>query len=258
MPPVVIDLTIVVLILGMTYALMSEGLWGAALMFFNVLFAGLIAFNFYEPVAAWLAGQVSQMSGYADTLCLMGFFIIALVILRLTTESLAPSMVRYPSIVYHIGRIAFGFAGSMVTMAILLVAFHTNPGHKKIFGVVDYKYEPPFHQGLDHKWLAFFQFTSGQVFATYTDTPEPHGEYSTAKVFDPYGDWLINHQNERPYGPATDKVPEPPAAPAAGGGGGGEGGAGGGGPGPGPGPAADNAPRVPGGTAGAAVGLAPM
>ena len=63
---------IVVLILGMTYALTSEGLWGAALMFFNVLFAGIIAFNFYEPLAALLAANVERSSsGFADTLCLM-------------------------------------------------------------------------------------------------------------------------------------------------------------------------------------------
>ena len=31
----VIDLIILALVAGMTYALMSEGLWGAALMFFN-------------------------------------------------------------------------------------------------------------------------------------------------------------------------------------------------------------------------------
>ena len=47
-----INLIFFALILGMMYALMSEGLWGAALMFFDVLFAGLIAFNFYEPLAA--------------------------------------------------------------------------------------------------------------------------------------------------------------------------------------------------------------
>ena len=41
----------------MTYALTSEGLWGAALMFFNVLFAGLIAFNFYEPLAELLVAN---------------------------------------------------------------------------------------------------------------------------------------------------------------------------------------------------------
>ena len=62
-----------VLILGLTYALTSEGLWGAALMFFNVLFAGMIAFNFYEPLAKLLARHVpASARGFADTLCLHG------------------------------------------------------------------------------------------------------------------------------------------------------------------------------------------
>ena len=62
----------------MTYALMSEGLWGAALMFFNVLFAGLIAFNFYEPLAQLIADNVPLLSGFADTVCMMLLFIVSL------------------------------------------------------------------------------------------------------------------------------------------------------------------------------------
>ena len=50
-PEFVIDLVMAFLILLLTYALSSEGLWGAALMFFNVVFGGLITFNFYEPLA---------------------------------------------------------------------------------------------------------------------------------------------------------------------------------------------------------------
>ena len=64
---VVADLVIAGLILGLTYALTSEGLWGAALMFFNVLFAGMIAFNFYEPVAA-LIDRTGINWGFSDTL----------------------------------------------------------------------------------------------------------------------------------------------------------------------------------------------
>ena len=43
---VIIDLVISFLIVGLIYVLTSEGLWGAALMFFNVVFSGMIAFNF--------------------------------------------------------------------------------------------------------------------------------------------------------------------------------------------------------------------
>jgi uncharacterized membrane protein required for colicin V production len=228
MPPQVIDLIIVVLIAGMTYALMSEGLWGAALMFFNVMFAGLIAFNFYEYLAAQLAGT-GYLTGFADTLCLMGIFIVALTLLRLTTETLAPAMVRFPTPVYHVGRFAFGLAASAMTIAILLVAFETAPVHKKVFGTIDYEAKPPFGLALDRKWLAFVQYTSGQVFASRGGgKPDPFGEYGDANVFDPRAEWLLNHQQARPYG--TESVLEggdsaggaapggtAPGAPAAGG-----------------------------------------
>jgi hypothetical protein len=127
MPPFVPDLVIAALIVGLTYALMSEGLWGAALMFFNVLFAGMIAFNFYEPLAALLAQNVSFLSGFADTLCLMSLFIVSIVALRLTTETLAPAMVRFPAPLYHLGRVAFGLAGGVVALAIITLSFETAP-----------------------------------------------------------------------------------------------------------------------------------
>lgn len=220
-PPVIIDLGIAVLILGMTYALMSEGLWGAALMFMNTLFAGLIAFNFYEPLAALLSQNVDAMSGYADTLCLLVLFTVSLLLLRLTTESIAPSMVRFPTPVFHIGRVFFALAGSMVAMSILLLSFHTSPVHKKIFGSIDYDKRPPFGQGLDHKWLAFFQYTTGQTFAQHLGEEsriDARNTYHDAKIFDPGGRWLIDHQNARPYGDETVPAPDvsAEAAPAGG------------------------------------------
>ncbi len=201
MPPVILDLLILFFIGGLTWALSSEGLWGSALMFFNIVFAGLIAFNFYEPLAGMLAANVSFISNFADMLCLMAVFLVALTLLRLTTETIAPAMVRFPTAVYQVGRLLFSLAGALVTMAILLVAFEAAPVHKKVFTVMDYKYEPFFKLQLDREWLGFVQHSTGQIFADYTSpTRDPFGEFGNAKVFDPKGEWILNHQNARPYG----------------------------------------------------------
>jgi hypothetical protein len=245
---------IALLILGVAYALASEGLWGAALMFFNVLFAGLIAFNFYEPLAVWMASLSSSMAGLADSLSMLLLFIVTLVILRLTTETIAPAMVRFPTPIYHLGRILFGLACGCLLIAILLLSFYTAPVHKKVFGVISYDTKPPFHQGLDRFWLAFFQYTTGYVFADYSN-PSSDSEFGHARVFDPHGEWLILHQNARPYG--EDFVPLPdnltPTAT-------GEGGAPSAGvfPAPEQGARSDRDPyqKTIGGTAGAAVGIA--
>src|SRR3954467_6110450 len=96
-----------ILMLGITYALSSEGAWGAALMFFNVLFAGMIAFNFYEPLASML-DRTGIGWGFSETLCLLGLFCLSTLLLRMTTETIAPAMVRFPTPVYHAGRLIFG------------------------------------------------------------------------------------------------------------------------------------------------------
>jgi hypothetical protein len=258
----IVDLSVLVLVLGMMYALASEGLWGAALMFLNALFAGLIAFNFYEPLADLLASNVSALSGFADTLVLLLLFSIALLIFRLATDSLGPTMVRFPTPLYHAGRWLFGFLGACVTTSILLLAFHTAPVHKKMFyGQYNYDRKPPFGLALDWNWLGFFQYETGYVFTRVGpgDPPatDPFGEFGTARAFDVRGSWLIDHQNARPYGEGF--VPEGPGsggtagAPA-------EGGAAPAAAGGSPAPTADAGkpgPGIPGGTAGAAAGLAP-
>lgn len=247
-PKWIIDLVFSFLILLMTYALSAEGLWGAALMFFNVLFGGLIAFNFYEPLAR-LIDSTGIGWGFSDTLAMLSIFCVSVMILRMTTETLAPAMVRFPTPVYQAGRLFFALATSLVTMAILILSFHTAPVHKKIFGSIDYKNKPPFGMGLDHHWLGFFQYTTGEVFARYGagGVRDPYNTYGKSgnqrlpvRVFDPRATWLLTHQEARPYGEA------PILEEGGGGGGGSEGGggapAGGGGapgaPGKGAGPGA--------------------
>jgi hypothetical protein len=244
-PTIVFDLVIGFLILLMTYAISAEGLWGAALMFFNVLFGGLIAFNFYEPLAR-LIDSTGIPWGFSDTLSMLGIFCLAVLLLRMTTETLAPAMVRFPVAIYHAGRLFFALATTLVTMAILILSFHTAPVHKKAFGAMDYKYKPPFGLGLDHYWLGFFQYTTGDIFARYgSGSIDPYGSYGKSgvgrvpvRVFDPRAKWLLDHQEARPYGQAPIL---------------GEEGAGGGGATEGGGAAGQNAP-APGGPRGGRAG----
>jgi uncharacterized membrane protein required for colicin V production len=224
---IIMDLIICFLILGLTYALTSEGLWGAALMFFNVLFSAMIAFNFYEAVAN-LIDSTGIPWGFSDTLSMLGLFCISVLLLRMTTETIAPAMVRFPTPVYHLGRFVFGIGGALVTIAIVILAFHTAPVHKKIFTTVKYDTKPPFNLGLDHHWLGFFQYETGAVFtALGSGQRDPFGAYGRTrtgtripvKVFDPRAKWLLEHQDARPYGDDQDKVitaePAPGAAEAA-------------------------------------------
>lgn len=259
MPPWVIDIVTLLIVLGMTYALLSEGVWGAALMFFDVLFAGLITFNFYEPLAAMLAQNADFLSGFADTLCILVLFIVSLLILRLTTDSLAPGMVRFPSALYWLGGLVFGFGAAAMTAGIILLAFHAAPVHKKVLGVITYDYKPPFGMALDHHWLGVFQHSSGIPFARFSDEypsdPERFfGKGAGLNLFDPRAEWLIRHQEARPYGEGSILGGDADGAAAGGTAAPTPSGPMGSGPGP---MGGQSGPGIPGGTAGAAIGLAP-
>lgn len=224
---VAIDLITLVLILGMTYALTSEGLWGAALMFFNTLFAGLIAFNFYEPLAALIAENATFMANFADVTALMSIFLASLLLLRLTTDSLGPSMVRFPTALYHPGRFLFAALASVVMAGIVILAYETSPVQSKLLGVFDWKYMPLYGRRFDRDFLAFFQYTSGNTFARNgAGGRDPIGEFpNKPMLFDPKAEWLLNHQKQRPYQnmePEDDPSYDPSeatasATPAAGG-----------------------------------------
>ncbi|WP_165230125.1 CvpA family protein [Aquisphaera insulae] len=201
---IITDLVISFFILLMTYVVSSEGLWGAALMFFNVVFSGMITFNYYEPLAK-LIDSTGIGWGFSDTLAMLLIFCVCLLLFRMTTETIAPAMVRFPTPVYHAGRLIFALATSCVAMSIILLAFHAAPVHKAVFGAMDWKYKPPFGMGLDHHWLGFFNYATGEVFSQHnnggtTVASGRGGQRVKVRVFDPKARWLLDHQEARPYG----------------------------------------------------------
>jgi hypothetical protein len=155
---------------------------------------------------------------------MLGLFSVSVLLLRMTTETIAPAMVKFPTWAYHAGRLIFGLAGAVVTMAVMLLAFHAAPVHQKVFSVIAYDTKPPFHMGFDHQWLGFFQYETGAVFARFgvgrMDPYHAYGHGGPVEVFDPLGNWLILHQKARPYESEGGKILADEPAPAADAGGG--------------------------------------
>jgi hypothetical protein len=214
----IVDLGVLALTAGITYALMSEGLWGAALMFFNVLFASLITFNFYEPLAKLIIDNAGNetVSSFADSVSMMLIFAVSLLSLRLATETIAPSMVRFPTPLYHLGRFVFAVGGAVIMMAMLLLGYQASPVQKKMLGVWDYKHEPMIYkERFDKDFLAFFQYTTGYTFPRNGIGPYDKEFPNKPWLFDAKADWLLVHQQARPYGTEQVLEAEPDAAGAA-------------------------------------------
>jgi hypothetical protein len=127
----------VVIMLAVAYARFREGLLSAVTMMINVFLAGLIAFNFFEPLATALesmVGEDSFMAGYVDGLCLFLLFSLALGLLRLITNNLANSEMGLPALAQQLGSVFFGLVTGYLVAGFLLCMVQTLPLGEKFLG----------------------------------------------------------------------------------------------------------------------------
>jgi hypothetical protein len=128
----------VLIMLIVTYAFWQEGVLTAFTMLCNVLLAGLVAFNFWEPLAAlldpFLADNLTFLHGYEDSICLMLLFSLTLGLLRLTTNNLANRLVEYHPVLQQGGSVVCGLITGYLASGFLLCVLQTLPWHRSFMG----------------------------------------------------------------------------------------------------------------------------
>jgi hypothetical protein len=176
---------VILLIIACAAVLMNEGVFSAAVIFFCTILGGLIAFNYYEPVAGLLARNLSFLVGYEDIIAILGIFALAVTGLRLVTEQIAPTMVELPDIVHRGGGLIIGAATGWVLSGILICAFQTLPWHQNFWGY-DYKSEKGNGWNSDRYWLAYVHRATGSIF-----------ESAPPERFDPGASFTIRYHDFR-------------------------------------------------------------
>ena len=193
----VIDVLLVLGMLGITWVVSSEGLWGATLMFVNVMFAGLIAFDLFEPVANFIDLNLGFMAAFSDFVALVLLFSVSFTLIRIATDNLGPTMVRFPTWVYHIGRYGFAGATAWYLMGMVLCILQTAPIHKQFLG---YKWNEHavWQAGVDRFWLGFVQTTTKDVFDRFPP-----------RMFDGQSKFIRQYHDRREFGdPDPDFAPK--------------------------------------------------
>ena len=167
-----IDVLLLIILAAVTWCVASEGAWGAGLTFVSVLLAGLLAMNYFEPVAGWLESfdrTSIAWSQRTDIIALVGLFAVFVFLLRLMTDRLAPTFMLIQSLAYEIGRWSLGLATGYLTMAILLTALHTAPFPRTVTAAGVEEFIPGFRAerrnffnavAPDRQWLGFVQYVS--------------------------------------------------------------------------------------------------
>lgn len=159
-----IDLVLLVIVAGVTWLVATEGLWGSVLTFFCVVISGLLAMNFFEPIAAVLDQQVPAWKGQFDFIALVGLFAAFTVGLRELCAYLSPVSIEVMPALYQGGRWAFAAATGYVTMAILLTALHTSMMPRAFLGFAPERRNFFEISAPDRQWLAFTQHATEDLF----------------------------------------------------------------------------------------------
>jgi hypothetical protein len=184
-----------IIVMGaVTYAFWRQGVLPAFAMMCNVLLSGLIAFCFFEPIAAELDPMMagSFLHGYEDSLCLIVLFCLPLMILRWLANALIHTHIEYNAVLQQGGAVLFGLLSGYLVAGFLVCVAQTLPLSEHFLqfearldtqsaGAKLRRVLPP-----DRVWLALMHRASEASLSWDAETP-----------FDPDGSFELRYARER-------------------------------------------------------------
>jgi hypothetical protein len=172
----------------------TEGMWSAALMLVNVILAGLLAMNFWEPAAAWLLSMYAGGEFFWDFLVLLGLFLVFLMLFRGITDKLSKKKVVFMKPVDIAGGVILSSLTGWIMACFLLTAAQTAPLAREFaFGGYLPEERAFLGTGPDRLWLAFVQRMSGGPLAPIGAPDDPNAPH----VFDPKGEFILKYATHR-------------------------------------------------------------
>jgi hypothetical protein len=174
------------------YAYFREGVLTALTTLVNVFVAGLVAFNFYEPVANSLEPTLatSIFANYEDTIALFGLFVVTLAALRWVTNNLAPEDIEMHALAQQVSATAVSALTGYLLAGFIFCMLQTLPWGQKFLGFTSQVESPPVPiRSLlppDRVWLSLMQRAGTGPF-----------KQEDAPVFDPEGTFEMRYERER-------------------------------------------------------------
>jgi uncharacterized membrane protein required for colicin V production len=199
----------ILVMLGLAFVYLREGLFTAFLMAMNVLLAGLVAFNFWEPPANLLEQGLagSFLAGCEDFLCLAALFCVTLGVLRTISNALANAEIGFPDWLQRAGGAFFGLVTGYLVSGILVCMLQTLPWQENFLG-----FEPRYDADAssvirqllppDRTWLALL-FRAGAYPLANREDPTAASDatrYDRFYTFDRYGTFEARYAHYRRYG----------------------------------------------------------
>ena len=150
-----------------------EGLWSNAIRLLNVIVAGLLATNYFEPAADFLQDLLPSFAYFWDFLCLWLLFAAIMAVLRLLTDRASRFRVRFPTIVDRIGGWCMAAGIGWVMVCFSFMTLHTAPLPKNfLYGAFQPEERMVLGLAPDRMWLGFARYESWGPFCRWASPQE--------------------------------------------------------------------------------------
>ena len=187
-------------------SLYTEGMWGNAIRLVNVVFAALLAVNFWEPLARFADGSAPTFTFFWDFLCLWGLFGVFMILFRVPTQLLSRVKVCFLKIADRIGSAFFAVWVGWVMVCFTMFTLHTAPLSEYFLYGAFRSGEANLPLGLapDLQWAGFVQKMSRGPFSrglgegeTAAYGPTDDERERQLAVFDRNGDFVPKYAARR-------------------------------------------------------------
>ncbi|HTU25807.1 MAG TPA: CvpA family protein [Pirellulales bacterium] len=167
----------------------QNGLWSNMVLLINVVSSGLVATNYYEPVAELFDDFLPAWGVANDIVSVWLVFAGTMGVLSLVTDQLSKVKVRFIKPLDRYGGIALSCWIAWVMVCFTTMTLHTAPLPRNFAGG-DFQPDPAarmlFGMAPDHRWLGFVQKLSRGVYST-----------SPMNMFDPRADFILKYAQRR-------------------------------------------------------------
>lgn len=202
-------LTILIMLI-VAYSAFREGIFTALTILVNILLAGLVTFNFWEPLCSLAEPMVEGgfLHDYLDFFVMIALFCLSLALLRMATNNLANYQIQFTAMLNQIGGAAVGLLNGYLLSGFLVCALETLPWHQNF---VDFK---PRVSGEDSRvlppdrvWLSLMRHAGAYPFARASDRPDAESPYEQSPTFDRGGTFELRYLRYRRFTESTNPLP---------------------------------------------------
>ncbi len=186
----ILSLLLIVIFIAVVATLYPEGMWGNAIMLINVVTAGLVATNYFEPLATWMESWgdwFASCTYLLDFLSLWAVFAITLIVLRMLTDRICRVKVRFLGLANQIGSVVFACLVAMVMVCFTTFTLHTAPlAEEFMWGGFKSNEGKILSWAPDKWWITFSRYASENAYS-----------WPTVNSFDEHGDFIGSYEARR-------------------------------------------------------------